>query len=260
MSSQRQTIVFADADALPAGGVEALAREGLRLVLCSSQSRAELEIRQAELNIRQPFISENGSAAFVPQQYFDFEIPGARSVPAYDIIEFGHPLDEVSRDLHRVATALPLEIVAFSRMSVDEVAQDCHLPLLRARLAKLREYQDVVRPLAPQTSARSQLRKALRLARLIYVERGRYDHVGRAANPSAAVAAVSRLFRRACGSILTVAIAEDVPHGWFLPPVDCYIRVARGGQEVGSNAADWVHRLVDRLQKLNRTGLVKSTF
>jgi mannosyl-3-phosphoglycerate phosphatase len=260
MSSKRQTIVFADADALPPGGLEALAREGLPLVLCSSQTRAELEIRQQELSISQPFISENGSAAFVPNRYFDCEIPGARPVPGYDAIEFGRPLDEVSRELHRVATALRLEVIAFSQMSVDEVAEDCRLSLLRARLAKLREYQDVVRPVTPQMAVRSQLRKAPRLARLVYVERGRYDHVGRAGNPSAAVAALSRLFRRACGSIITVAIAEDVSHGWFLPPVDCYIRVPRAAPESGMNPADWVDRLVDRLRKLNKTGFVQSAF
>ena len=258
MTAKRQTIVFADADALPASGLEALAREGLPLVLCSGRNRAELEIRQQELRIGEPFISENGSAAFVPHRYFQFDIPGARSVPAYDVVEFGRPVDEVSRELHRIANALGLEIVAFSQMSVDDVARDCHLSLLRARLAKLREYQDVVRPATPQISVRSQLRKALRLARLGWVERGRYDHVGRASNPGAAVAAVSRLFRRACGSIVTVAIAEDVPSGWFLPPVDCYIRVPRGVQE--SNAAEWIDGLVGRLQKLSKTGFVLSAF
>jgi predicted mannosyl-3-phosphoglycerate phosphatase (HAD superfamily) len=260
MSSPRRTVVFADADALPAGGLEAIAHETLPLVLCSSQSRAELEIRQQELSIKQPFVSENGSAVFVPHGYFDFEPPAARSIPAYDVIEFGRPLDEISRELHRVTAALRVPVAAFSRMSVEEVAQDCHVSLLRARLAKLREYQDVVRPVTPQMSVRSQLRKALRLARLTYVERGRYDHVGRGTNPSAAAAALSRLFRRAFGSIITVAIAEDVPHGWFVPPVDCYIRVPRAAPESGRNPAEWIDRLVERLHRLNKTGFVQSAF
>jgi hypothetical protein len=74
------------------------------------------------------------------------------------------------------------------------------------------------------------------------------------------VAAVSRLFRRACGSILTVAIAEDAPQGWFVPPVDCYIRVPRGAPDSGWNPADWLDKLVDRLRKLNKTGFVQSAF
>jgi predicted mannosyl-3-phosphoglycerate phosphatase (HAD superfamily) len=260
MSSRRQTIVFADAEALPAGGLEALARQGSPLVLCSSQSRAELEMRHQELGIRHPFVSENGSAAFVPQHYFDFEIPGTRPIASYDVIEFGKPLDEVSRELHRVATALRVEIMSFSRMSVDEVAEDCQLSLLRARLAKLREYQDVFRPVVPLVSVRAQLRKALRLARLVCIDRGRYDHVGHAGNASRTVAALSRLFRRACGAIFTVGIAEDVPHAWFRPPVDCYIRVPRGTSESGSNAAEWVDRLLDRLQKLEKTAFAQSAF
>ena len=44
------------------------------LVFCSSKTRVEQEVIQAELNIAEPFIVENGSAIFFPEGYFPGEV------------------------------------------------------------------------------------------------------------------------------------------------------------------------------------------
>ena len=109
------------------------------VVLCSSQTRAEVEDAQQALGIACPFICESGCAAFVPSGHFPFAIPNARAVPGYCAVELGRPHSEISELLEDTARRQRIDIRGFRDMPVEEVARACHLPLLQARLAKLRE-------------------------------------------------------------------------------------------------------------------------
>ena len=135
-------------------------------MLCSSRTRAEIEAIQQELEIAHPFVCESGGAVFIPRGYFGFAVPGARDLAGYEAVEFGRPYAEVVQKLHRTAERLAIEIVGFSDMSVEEVARDCHLSLLQARLAKLREYGERFRILDSNELARNRLVRALKANRL----------------------------------------------------------------------------------------------
>jgi predicted mannosyl-3-phosphoglycerate phosphatase (HAD superfamily) len=223
-------------------------------VLCSSQTRAELELRQQDLGIRHPFVSESGSAAFIPLHYFGFDVPSGRKIAGYDTVEFGSSYEDVARRLHRVAARLRIEIVAFSDMSVDEVARDCGLPLLHARLAKLREYQEVFRLREPHTRARTRLRKALQAARLQCVERGRYDYVGDAVSATRGVGLLMSLYRRVWRSIFTVAVVPETAVDSLHSLVDYPVRIPREGLAFGApDVTGWAVGLAEMLRKLNRT-------
>ena len=117
-------------------GARALARierEHLPLVFSSSKTRAELELIQQELGLHHPFICENGAAVFVPRGYFDFTVAPAIDVAGYEVVEFGKPYTEVVASLHRAAHRLDMEVIGFSDMSVEDVANECDLSLLQAR-------------------------------------------------------------------------------------------------------------------------------
>ena len=147
-------IVFSDVDGVlmhPSAGsfarataaLERLKDEPVSVVLCSLKTRAELEVLQQQLGLREPFIAEAGAAVFAPRGYFPQWPQPAKTVAGYEVIEFGRSYDEVVRKLGQAAARAGVQIAAFSEMSVDEVARCCQLTVFDARLMKLRDYVEL---------------------------------------------------------------------------------------------------------------------
>lgn len=180
--------------------------EGISLVLCSSMTRGELEMCQQELEIRHPFVCESGAAVFVPRDYFPFEIPSDRELAGYRAIEFGRRYVEVLEMLHRASARAHVGVVGFSDLSVEQVATDCGLSLSQARLSKLREYDEPIRPI--DAVSRDRLCRALSSARLAFTYRRVYEHVGAAVDKGKCVGLLTALYRRAFGSVLTIGVGE----------------------------------------------------
>lgn len=109
--------------------------------------------------------------------------------------------------LRATADRLGVPVVGFSEMSVEDVANDCELPLLQARLAKLREYSELFRVLDARPGAQSLLLRALRAAGLESTAGGRHHHLG-AIRRDVGGYFLRGLFRRAFGDVLTVAFGD----------------------------------------------------
>ncbi|MCZ7625281.1 MAG: HAD-IIB family hydrolase [Candidatus Methylomirabilis sp.] len=77
--------------------LEKVRQRGIPLVLCTSKTRAEVARYRQRLNNDDPFIVENGGAAFIPAGYFPFAYPYQRDVNGYHVIEYGTPLPQVGR-------------------------------------------------------------------------------------------------------------------------------------------------------------------
>jgi mannosyl-3-phosphoglycerate phosphatase len=223
------------------------------LVLCSSKTRAEIEGIQQELGIRHPFVCESGGAAFIPAGYFDFEVPHAHDRAGYQAVEFGWPYAEVVQTLGRTAERLRIEIVGFNDMSVEEVARECHIGLLQARLAKLREYGERFRVLDPSETRRSRLFKALKAARLRSVSGERYDHVGAAVENGAGVNLLCSLYQRAYGGVLTVGLAGPMTDDVVLRLVNRRVVAFENDQAKGGvDCVGWAEAIVDIVEALRR--------
>ncbi len=261
--------------AAAASTLKLLARDEVPLVLCSSRTRAEIEHLQQELGItHHPFISENGGAAFVPAGYFASGVPSAREVAGYWAVEFGRPYAAVVDTLHRTAERLRIEVRGFSDMSVEEVARECHLPLLQARLAKLREYEELFYILDPSPSARSRLFKALHAQHLRCISGHRYDHVGAPVDNGVGVELLGTLYRRAFGPMLTVGLAAPLAEGRLLQLVDYPVIVQHDEANAtprllkkastthliaADNEAGWAEAIVDIVARL-RGRFTQSSF
>lgn len=221
------------------------------LVLCSAKTRAELEFVQQKLDIAHPFICENGGAVVVPPDYFAFDVPNARSVAGCQVVEFGRAYADVIDILHRTADRLRIEIVGFSDMSIEEVATECDLPLLQARLAKLREYEERFRLIDPGSAVRFRLFKALDAASLRGREGGVFDRVGAPVDSSVGVSLLNALYRRGRRDLITVGVSRATPDDNLLRLVDHAIMApdeAAGEQAI--TVVDWAEAIVDRVKEL----------
>jgi mannosyl-3-phosphoglycerate phosphatase family protein len=178
------------------------------IVLCSSRTRAELELVQQEFHFRHPFISENGGAVYVPRGYFSSSDPA--EVSGYHVLAFGGPHQHVVDALRRTAAALGIDVRGFNGMSVEEVANECGLSLADARLAQLREYDEPFRIVASDAAVQSRLLNGLRRVGLRCVDRGAFHHVAFGADVGRALRAVASLYRQQRGDIFTVGVASGL--------------------------------------------------
>lgn len=261
MKPSPRLVVFSDVDRVllkPGGSafteaakaLKRLGSEAAPLVLCSSRTRAEIEAIQQQLGISHPFVCESGAAVFVPAGYFGFDVPNARDLAGYQAVEFGWPYAEVVQTLHRSAERLRIQIVGFSAMSVEEVARDCHLPLLQARLAKLRQYSERFRILDPRETTRHRLFRALKAAGLRCVTGERYDHVGAPVDNSIGVTLLCNLYQRAYGGVLTVGLADPMADDKLLRLVNRRVVVCDDPTRGRIDVVDWAEGIVDIVQEL----------
>ncbi len=227
-----------------------LALDNTALVLCSGKTRAEVAFVQQKLDLAHPFICEHGGAVIVPARYFDIAIPNTHRTAGEEIIKFGRAYSEVIEILHRTARRLRIEIVGFSDMSIEEVARECQMSLLEARLAKLREYDEPFRLLDSGASSRSRLFRALDAESLRGREGRPFNHVGAPVDSSLGVQLLSNLYRRARGDVITVAVTDGVPHSMLARLADDVIKVAAddiGGESI--DIADWADAIVDHVHQ-----------
>ena len=96
--------------------LSALRRQNTPLVLCTSKTRAEVELWRERLDNAHPFIVENGGAVYIPRGYFPFAIKQAVQRDGYDVIEFGAPYLELVLALREAASETGCEVLGFHQM------------------------------------------------------------------------------------------------------------------------------------------------
>ncbi len=115
------------------GALSFLKEEGIPVILCSSKTRAEIEVYRRKMTLCDcPFISENGGAIFIPEG------------EGYGIIELGKPYKFILEVLTEARKSLGVPIKGFYDMSPEEISKICGLPLEEAVLAKEREYSEPI--------------------------------------------------------------------------------------------------------------------
>jgi mannosyl-3-phosphoglycerate phosphatase len=156
--------------------VAALAVHRVPLVLCSSRTRAEIELVQHKLGLHHPFLSEHGSAVYIPPGYFAQAPSQAVVRSGYHVVQTGVPYRDVVSTLHRLARQLRVGIESFCQMSVEDVGRAYGLSLLDARLAKLRDHAEPFRFTDATPKARARLLHALQSAGFQCLHDGRFHH------------------------------------------------------------------------------------
>jgi mannosyl-3-phosphoglycerate phosphatase len=253
-------IVFADIDSAPpaclfdrgdrqAALLETLAARRITLVLCSRRTRAEVEGIRQDYGIFHPFVCENGAAAFVPERYFGSDLENTRKVGGYQTIELGAPYDQVVDTLRRVADRLSLQVQGFHDMSVEQVSREHGLPLLEARLAKLREYSEPFRLLSANPVAEHRLLNALGAAGLTCVTLGPFHHAGTVPGAGAAAAVLTTLYRVAFGTIVTAAVGDGAPAADIARRADLRLETPAGGP------VDWLEAIIQNIDNIREARL-----
>jgi mannosyl-3-phosphoglycerate phosphatase len=152
-----------------------LRHKDIPLVLCSSKTRSEIEVVRAALGNTDPFIAENGGAAFIPSDYFPQEFSPSRKIPGYDIAEFGTPYARLLEVFKKIKELFPGKLSGFHELKAGEVAGLTGLSILESELAQKREYDEPF--LLSELSVLEAVRETARQSGLNVVRGGRFFHL-----------------------------------------------------------------------------------
>lgn len=202
--------------------------EGSPLVFVTSKTRAEVETLRDDMGVDEPFIVENGAAAFFPERYAGLDLPGAVDVGGFRTLVFGRSYAEVRAFVASVRERFGME--GFGDMSATDVAAVTGLSPAAAARAKQREFTEPFRLKDDRDLAA--LEAAAGEAGFRVTTGGRLHHLmGSGQDKGIAVRAVRDAFARQHGAApVTIGLGDgpnDVP---MLDAVDHPVLVPAPGR------------------------------
>ena len=117
-----------------------LREEGAPLILCSSKSRAEIEVYRKKLSNNEPFISENGGAIFIPEGYGSLKCEFDKIDDGYLVIEVGSEYQVLVDAFEKIKRRTGTNIKSITEFTIDEIVELTGLNREEALLAQKREY------------------------------------------------------------------------------------------------------------------------
>lgn len=204
--------------------LKAIKDRGIPLILCSSKTRAEMELIRTRMGNRDPFIVENGGAILIPEGYFDFPLDRTRKDEGYLVIELGTPYEELRQALKEIEREVGCKLRGFGDMTVEEVAERTDLSLEEARLAKQRGYDEPFLIIGDEAKGRAVLemigKKGLR-----WTKGDRFYHITGDNDKGKAVEILKGLHRKRFGEITTIGVGDSLNDLPMLNVVDIPIIV-----------------------------------
>lgn len=200
-------------EAMPA--LELVRKRGIPLVICSSKTRAEIEIYRKRLDNVHPFISENGGGVYSPAGYFPFRGSDDRR-GGYEVISLGSPYEEIRERFIAMRDRLGIAVRGFGDMSTEEVAALTGLNLEEARLAKQRDYEE---PFVFPAQLDDRFLREIEGEGLRWTQ-GKFFHIMGDHHKGRAVNILRKLYERRDGPVMTIGIGDSLNDLPFLLTVD----------------------------------------
>jgi mannosyl-3-phosphoglycerate phosphatase len=254
---------YAFEEALP--GIALLKKSRIPVILVSSKTRAEIEPIREALGLEDPFVVENGGAAYIPRGTFEETVGKRDTSGRFDVIRWGTPYEEVVAILDGVREVTGARLTGFHDVDAERVASLTGLSLYEARRAKEREFDE---PFWIEGDEGPHHRKALELLAergLTMIRGGRFYHVMGGCDKGRAVGELLRLCRSRGDGVVSAGLGDaenDLP---FLREVDrAYIvasssdsnaalrRALPEARAVGPAPAGWAEAVTDFLAWLER--------
>ena len=159
---QTSYILYIAVDALiPAGGsfapgldefAAALDHRGIPAVWLTSRTRLQLDEPRRKLAHTHPFIAEDGSGVFLPEDYFHLRPQSSPSQPRkmptvrlgrFTCLPVAEQQPAAAEALESLAAETGISVVPIGSLPPRELAQNLGLPLREAELARQRDFDEV---------------------------------------------------------------------------------------------------------------------
>jgi mannosyl-3-phosphoglycerate phosphatase len=187
--------------------VDGLLSKGVKIVFCSSKTKKEIEFYREKMGIRDPFISENGAAIYVPKEYFNGDHAFTRSTTEYDITELGVSYSKVRRDFLRLRNKYGLKIVGFGDLETDQISAICKLSPTLSALAKQREYTE---PFFIEPGEENAVFKAMGKENLNWMKGDRCYHLVANHDKGKATNILRKMYVQELGDVVTIGVGNGL--------------------------------------------------
>ena len=226
--------------------VTRLKRAVIEIVLCSSKTRAEIEMYRKRLGLNTPFIVENGGAIFIDRDYFTFPYEHHRAIGNYRVIELGIAYGEVRRILEGVRRENSLSFRGFGDMDDAQVAALTGLDMISAGRARRREYGETL-DLGGSERDIKHILDRIKDAGLNWSRGSRLCSVASGSDKGIAVRVVTGLYNKKLGKIKTIGVGDSPNDEPMLAEVDFPVLVQKPG-------GCWENIELPNLYKVNGIG------
>jgi mannosyl-3-phosphoglycerate phosphatase family protein len=195
--------------------LDLLEKRSIPLVICSSKTRAEIEVYRKRLHNGHPFISENGGGIYIPPGYFPFHGSGPKE-GGYELISLGSSYEEIRKRFAAMRDRLGTAVRGFGDMSIEEVVDLTGLTPEEARLAKQRDFEE---PFIFSGEPDDRFLREIEGERLRWTQ-GRFFHLMGDHHKGRAVNILRKLYERRDGPVMTIGIGDSLNDLPFLVAVD----------------------------------------
>ncbi|MCC6545165.1 MAG: HAD-IIB family hydrolase [Nitrospirae bacterium] len=209
-------------DAVPA--LEEIREADIPAVLCSSKTKAEIEVYRKCINNPDPFISENGGGIFIPEGYFA-EHEKNRSDDEYTVTVLGKPYSIIRAVFHDIRETTGIRVKGFGDMTLEEVALLTGMQLSDACLSKERDFDEPF--IFEKGEDRvTEFLDAIESAGLHWTQ-GRFYHILGDNDKGKAVKILMDHYKRAYGSVVTIGLGDSFNDLPLLQNVDYPVLVQK---------------------------------
>jgi mannosyl-3-phosphoglycerate synthase len=199
--------------------IRLLQEKEVPIIFCSAKTRGEQELYRDELDIKEPFIVEDGGAIFIPKDYFRLPFTYDRLIQDYLVIELGLPYQEIRRKLKGIQKETEIKIIGFGDMSIEEITHETGTSLRLAEFIKQREYSEIIHIKAKKKEIEFMLKK-IDESGLKYTKRGDLYETKSGNNEGKAVQVLTALFKMNFDDVFTMGIGNDESNIAMLAAVD----------------------------------------
>ncbi len=176
------------------------------IVFASSKTKEEIDFYRKKLQVSDPFITENGSAILIPQNYFKKNYEFTKQKLGYNIIELGLPYRIIREKLVAAKNLTVAKIVGFGDMTAAEIAKDCGLPLSLAAFARKRDYSE---PFKILCGNEKEVLEAISKVGLCYVRGGRYLHAMGSCEKGKAASILIGFYLQEFGGVFSFGVGDS---------------------------------------------------
>ena len=203
-------------------GLELLRKSNIPLILCSSKTRAEMEVLRRRIKNRHPFIPENGGAIFIPTGYFQFPVKGELR-NGYFVITLGATYQTIRSAFCTIRKKLSARVKGFGDMSNSEVCRLTGLSPRDAELAKKREFDEPFIFLEnPELSFLDEITNCR-----LYWTRGNMYHILGNSDKGTAVKVLKEFYQNEYGRIVTIGLGDSLNDLPMLQQVDLPVLIKK---------------------------------
>ena len=123
--------------------LEGLEAAQIPCVWMTGWTRAQVDEPRRRLGQDAPYIGENGSGVFLPEDYFHLKSGKTIRLGRYTCIPVAKPQPAASEALEELASDLDITVVPLGKLSPRELSQNTGLPAREAELVRTRDFDEV---------------------------------------------------------------------------------------------------------------------